>query len=66
GATPEQITFPVALRYWEKDTSTVHSPDGGKILAGRFPVAEHQLLAEEVGSLLWTQSQAILQALARP
>lgn len=65
GFTPEQITCPVSLWYGEKDTSTVHSPDGGKILAGRFPRAEHHLFAEEGGSLLWTQSQAILQALAR-
>lgn len=65
GFTPEQITSPVSLWYGEKDTSTVHSPDGGKILAGRFPRAEHHLFAEEGGSLLWTQSQAILQALAR-
>ncbi|ETO43932.1 alpha/beta fold hydrolase [Morganella sp. EGD-HP17] len=65
GFTPEQITCPVSLWYGEKDTSTVHSPDGGKILAGRFPHAEHHLFAEEGGSLLWTQSQAILQALAR-
>ncbi len=65
GFTPEHITCPVSLWYGEKDTSTVHSPDGGKILAGRFPRAEHHLFAEEGGSLLWTQSQAILQALAR-
>ncbi|EKL3978893.1 alpha/beta hydrolase [Morganella morganii] len=65
GFTPEQITCPVSLWYGEKDTSTVHSPDDGKILAGRFPRAEHHLFAEEGGSLLWTQSQAILQALAR-
>ncbi|EMD0828339.1 alpha/beta hydrolase [Morganella morganii] len=64
GFTPEQITCPVSLWYGEKDTSTVHSPDGGKILAGRFPRAEHHLFAEEGGSLLWTQSQAILQVLA--
>ncbi|WP_368896982.1 alpha/beta fold hydrolase [Morganella morganii] len=64
GFTPEQITCPVSLWYGEKDTSTVHSPDGGKILAGRFPRAEHHLFAEEGGALLWTQSQAILQALA--
>lgn len=65
GFTPEHITCPVTLWYGEKDTSTVHSPDGGKILAGRFPLAEHHLFAEEGGSLLWTQSQTILQALAR-
>lgn len=65
GFTPEQITCPVSLWYGEKDTSTVHSPDGGKLLAGRFPRAEHHLFAEEGGSLLWTQSPAILQALAR-
>lgn len=65
GFTPEQITCPVSLWYGEKDSSTMHSPDGGKILAGRFPQAEHHLFAEEGGSLLWTQSQAILQALIR-
>lgn len=65
GFTPEQITCPVSLWYGARDTSTVHSPDGGKILAGRFPRAEHHLFAEEGGSLLWTQSQAILQTLAR-
>ncbi|WP_262859445.1 hypothetical protein [Morganella morganii] len=43
----------------------MHSPDGGKLLAGRFPRAEHHLFAEEGSSLLRTPPPAILQALAR-
>ncbi|WP_262867669.1 alpha/beta fold hydrolase [Morganella morganii] len=65
GFTPEKITCPVSLWYGEKDISTVHSPDGGKLLAGRFPRAEHHLFAEEGSSLLRTPPPAILQALAR-
>lgn len=56
----EEINCPVSLWYGEKDESTVHSPDFGKILATRFPNCQHFLFENEGGSLLWTQSERIL------
>lgn len=56
----EDINCPVSLWYGEKDESTVHSPDFGKILATRFPNCQHFLFENEGGSLLWTQSERIL------
>lgn len=58
--TPEEIHCPVSLWYGEKDQSTVHSPDFGKILATRFPNCQHSLFENEGDSLLWTQAESIL------
>ncbi|WBA58214.1 alpha/beta hydrolase [Providencia sp. 21OH12SH02B-Prov] len=60
---PEQIQCSVSLWYGQKDESSVHSPDFGHILATRFPHCQHFLFKNEGGSLLWTQSEAILKNL---
>lgn len=57
---PEDIHCPVLLWYGEKDESTVHSPDFGKILSTRFSNCQHFILENEGGSLLWTQAERIL------
>jgi pimeloyl-ACP methyl ester carboxylesterase len=61
---PEAIHIPVDLWYGLEDTSTVHSPDFGATLAARLPQVTHTTLAGEGGSILWTQSHAILERLA--
>ncbi len=58
--SPEDICCPVSLWYGALDLSTVHSPDFGRILSTRFPNCEYHLFANEGGSLLWTQADAIL------
>jgi len=60
---PEAIRIPVDLWYGLEDTSTVHSPDFGATLAARLPQVTHTTLAGEGGSILWTQSRAILERL---
>lgn len=60
---PEDIHCPVSLWYGKLDVSSVHSPDFGQTLAKRFPHCEYHLFADEGGSLLWTQANAILQSL---
>jgi pimeloyl-ACP methyl ester carboxylesterase len=57
------IQVPVALWYGGRDTSTVHSPDHGAVLARRIPTARRHLLPEAGGSLLWTHAEEILQSL---
>jgi pimeloyl-ACP methyl ester carboxylesterase len=59
----EDITVPVDLWYGGLDTSTVHSPDFGAILASRLPNASHTVDPEEGGSILWTRSWDILAKL---
>ncbi|RKH85091.1 alpha/beta hydrolase [Corallococcus sp. AB045] len=60
---PEAITVPVRLWYGGRDTSPVHSPDGGALLATRFPRAVRHFLPDEGGSLLWTRARDILRDL---
>lgn len=59
----EDITVPVDLWYGGLDTSTVHSPDFGALLASRLPNASHTVDPEEGGSILWTRSGDILAKL---
>jgi pimeloyl-ACP methyl ester carboxylesterase len=61
---PEDLTVPVHLWYGAQDTSTVHSPDLGRTLAGRIPGARHTVLDDEGGALLWTRARDVLDALA--
>ncbi|RYF72763.1 MAG: SusC/RagA family TonB-linked outer membrane protein [Cytophagaceae bacterium] len=60
---PEAITVPVRLWYGGRDASPVHSPDGGALLATRFPRAVRHFLPDEGGSLLWTRARDILRDL---
>ncbi|AUT92134.1 TPA: alpha/beta hydrolase [Proteus mirabilis] len=60
GFTPEMISTPTTLWYGLKDTSTVHSPDFGKLLSQRFPHAQRYVYDNEGGSLLWTKTSQIL------
>jgi pimeloyl-ACP methyl ester carboxylesterase len=62
----EKIVTPVHLWYGARDTSTVHSPDSGRTLAGRLPCSRLHVLPDEGSSLLWTQGAHILTELARP
>ncbi|MBD3887241.1 alpha/beta hydrolase [Phormidium tenue FACHB-886] len=48
----EDIKIPVDLWYGGLDTSTVHSPDFGTILASRLPRATHTIDSNEGGSIL--------------
>lgn len=57
------ISVPVDLWYGGYDSSTVHSPDHGVTLARRIPTAQHYLLPDAGGSLLWTHAEPILAAL---
>ncbi|WP_211194169.1 alpha/beta fold hydrolase [Pyxidicoccus fallax] len=57
------IQVPVDLWYGGHDTSTVHSPDHGAVLAGRIPTARRHLLPEAGGALLWTHAEDILASL---
>lgn len=60
---PEDVAIPVDLWYGGRDTSTVHSPDGGAILATRLRHGSHVLDPDEGGSILWTRSRDILAKL---
>ncbi|MCY1032462.1 alpha/beta hydrolase [Corallococcus sp. BB11-1] len=60
-----RIQVPVALWYGGHDTSIVHSPDHGAVLARRIPTASRHLLPEAGGSLLWTHAADILESLLR-
>ncbi|MER5394500.1 alpha/beta hydrolase [Saccharopolyspora sp. NPDC002686] len=59
------VRTPVDLWYGQLDTSPSHSPDHGAALAGRIPSANHHLVADAGGSLLWTHAEAILRELTR-
>ncbi|KAF1052984.1 MAG: hypothetical protein GAK43_01647 [Stenotrophomonas maltophilia] len=61
---PEAIQCPVHLWYGLRDSSSVHSPDAGALLAQRFARTQLTQFPEEGGALLWTRSQMILQAIA--
>jgi pimeloyl-ACP methyl ester carboxylesterase len=60
---PESLTIPVRLWYGGRDTSPVHSPDGGLLLSKRFPRAVRHFLPEEGAALLWTRAHDILKDL---
>ncbi|RKE10330.1 pimeloyl-ACP methyl ester carboxylesterase [Catellatospora citrea] len=62
---PAAIRVPVEFWYGALDTSPVHSPDFGEVLAARIPHARRHLLAQSGGALLWTQSERILVSLLR-
>lgn len=59
------IRAPVALWYGEHDTSIVHSPDHGAVLARRIPTASRHVVPGAGGSLLWTHAGDILESLMR-
>jgi pimeloyl-ACP methyl ester carboxylesterase len=56
----EDISCHVDLWYGLEDTSPVHAPDHGSILAKRLPRADHHLVKDEGSSLLWTAADSIL------
>ncbi|GGO36391.1 hypothetical protein GCM10008949_40220 [Deinococcus humi] len=60
---PEEMCVPVDLWFGGQDTSTVHSPDFGVILAKRLPHAKRFLDVNEGGSILWTRAHEILERL---
>ncbi|MFD6953395.1 alpha/beta hydrolase [Nocardiopsis sp. TSRI0078] len=57
----DTITVPVDIWYGEQDTS--HSPDNGALLATRMPGANHHVVPEIGGALLWTHAEPILTSL---
>jgi len=61
GKSIENINLPVHLWYGGKDTSTVHSPDMGKILNKRIARSKLHYYENEGGSLLWTKAAEILK-----
>lgn len=61
-----RIQVPVALWYGGHDTSIVHSPDHGAVLARRIRTARRHLVPEAGGSLLWTHARDILESLLQP
>jgi pimeloyl-ACP methyl ester carboxylesterase len=61
--TLESITAPVDLWYGGLDSSTVHSPDFGVMMASRLPNAWHELDSHAGGSILWTRGHDILAQL---
>lgn len=63
GKSLENLNLPVHLWYGGKDTSTVHSPDMGKILSKRIARSKLHFYEKEGGSLLWTKSAEILKTL---
>ncbi|MBN6033397.1 alpha/beta fold hydrolase [Amycolatopsis sp. 195334CR] len=58
----EDIRVPVTLFYGAHDTSPVHSPDLGESLARRIPGATRHLVPDGGGSILWTHTPQILDA----
>ncbi|WP_234025124.1 MULTISPECIES: alpha/beta hydrolase [unclassified Streptomyces] len=57
----DEITIPVEIWYGEQDTS--HSPDNGALLAARMPGAQHHVVPDTGGALLWTHAESILTSL---
>ncbi len=57
----DEITVPVDIWYGARDTS--HSPDNGALLAARIPGAQHHVVPEFGGALLWTHAESILTLL---
>ncbi|MFB9906990.1 alpha/beta fold hydrolase [Allokutzneria oryzae] len=57
------ITVPVDLWFGAKDTSPVHSPDFGELLATRMPAARRHVDSDAGGAILWTHAEAILSTL---
>ena len=62
---PEQIGVPVELWYGGRDLSSVHSPDGGALLASRIPGAIRNRVEEGGAAVLWTHADQILSALVQ-